>query len=204
MDLKGIISISGKSGLFKVIGQGKNTLIVESLIDGKRFPAFTSNKISALEDITMFTTDEDIKLSEVIKKIYEKEKGGKAIEPSKEGSELRKYFEQIVPNFDQDRVFNSDLKKLFTWYDILQSSGTLKKLAEEADNKNKQEDNSADNKATDEIASKPENDSNSELKQPRTKKSTAGKKSSKKASDTDTTVKKTAKKKSVTQKDSSK
>lgn len=203
MDLKGIISISGKSGLFKVIGQGKNTLIVESLTDGKRFPAFTSNKISALEDITMFTTDEDIKLAEVIKKIYDKENGGKAVDPAKDASELRKYFKEIVPNFDEERVFNSDLKKLFTWYDILQSSGTLKKLAEQSaagtkENETKAEENSVEST----VESKKQNNSEALADKPKAKKTATSKKTTTKKSDSKD--KSVTKKKATAKKNTSK
>lgn len=131
MNLKGLIAIAGKPGLYKVIASGKNTLIVESLIDGKRYPAYTSNKVSALDDITMFTTDEDVPLSDVIKKIYDLEKGAACVDAKAEPSEHHSYFEKVLPNYDKARVYNSDLKKLFSWYNILQSSGTLKKIEEE-------------------------------------------------------------------------
>jgi len=131
MNLKGLIAIAGKPGIFKVIASGKNTLIVESLLDGKRYPAYTSNKVSALDDISMFTTEEDVPLSEVIKKIYEMEKGGVCVDAKAEPSEHHAYFEKVLPNYDKARVYNSDLKKLFSWYNILQSSGILKKIEEE-------------------------------------------------------------------------
>ena len=131
MNLKGIISITGKPGLYRVISQGKNTLIVESLNDGKRFPAFASSKVSALEDISMYTSEEDVPLGDIIRKIYDKEKGGKSIDAKEDASAHHKYFEEILPNYDKDRVHNSDLRKLFSWYNILQESGTLKKLEEE-------------------------------------------------------------------------
>ncbi|MFZ5551784.1 MAG: DUF5606 domain-containing protein [Bacteroidota bacterium] len=132
MNLKGLIAIAGKPGLYKVIAQGKNTLIVESLIDGKRMPAYSDSKISALDDISMFTTEEDVPLSEVVKKIYEMEKGGSCVDGKAEPSEHHSYFEKVLPNYDKTRVYNSDLKKLFSWYNLLQSSGTLKKIEEEA------------------------------------------------------------------------
>ncbi len=131
MNLKGIISISGKPGLFKVVAQGKNTLIVESLIDGKRFPAYSSHRVSALEDISMYTVEEDVPLGDIIRKIYDKENGGTCIDAKAEAQELHDYFEQILPNYDKERVYNSDLKKLFSWYNLLQSSGTLKTIDEE-------------------------------------------------------------------------
>lgn len=129
--LKGIISISGKPGLYKVIAQGNQSVIVESLIDKKRMPAHSSNKISSLEEITMYTTDEDMPLSEIIQKIHEKENGGASVDP-KDEAKHRGYFKEVVPNYDEERVYGSDIKKLFSWYSLLQSSGELARIAEEA------------------------------------------------------------------------
>lgn len=129
--LKGIISISGKPGLYKVIAQGNQSVIVESLIDKKRMPAHSSNKISSLDEITMYTTDEDMPLAEIVQKIYEKENGGAAVDP-KDEAKHRGYFKEIVPNYDEERVYGSDIKKLFSWYALLLSSGELKRIAEEA------------------------------------------------------------------------
>jgi hypothetical protein len=133
MNLKGFISITGKPGLYKVVGQGKEKLIVESLADGKRMPAFASQKISALDDITMYTTEDDVPLSEVVKKIFEKENGGACINSNEEASKLHAYFAEVLPTYDKERVYNSDLKKLFSWYNILQGNGTLAKIAAEKD-----------------------------------------------------------------------
>jgi hypothetical protein len=132
MNLKGIISIAGKPGLYKVVSSGKNTLIVESLTDGKRFPAFSSHKVSTLEDISMYTSEEDVPLGDIIGKIFEKEKGGPCIDAKAEPPAHHAYFEEILPNYDKERVHNSDLRKLFSWYNILQESGTLKTMDEEA------------------------------------------------------------------------
>ena len=129
--LKGIIAVSGKPGLYKVIAQGKNNLIVESLIDKKRMPAYSSNKISTLEDISMYTTEEDMPLAEIVQKIYEKENGG-TMADAKDESKHAGYFESIVPNYDKERVYSSDIKKLFSWYNLLQSSGELARIAEDA------------------------------------------------------------------------
>jgi hypothetical protein len=133
MNLKGFISITGKPGLYKVVGQGKEKLIVESLADGKRMPAFASQKISALDDITMYTTEDDVPLNEIVKKIFEKENGGPCIGANEEPSKLHAYFAEILPTYDKERVYNSDLKKLFSWYNILQGNGTLAKIAAEKD-----------------------------------------------------------------------
>ena len=131
MNLKGLISITGKPGLYKVVGQGKDRLIVESLTDGKRMPAFASQRISALDDITMYTTDDDAPLRDIMKKIFEKENGGPGIQPTEEASKLHDYFAEILPNYDKERVYYSDLKKLFGWYNMLHSTGMLAKIAVE-------------------------------------------------------------------------
>ncbi len=130
MNLTGIISISGKSGLYKVIAQAKNSVIVESLEDKKRVPAYATDRISALEDISIYTIEEDKPLKEVYRAIYDKENGGAA--PSHKESEktLRTYLEEILPDYDKERVYVSDIKKMFQWYNILQKSGNLV-LAEE-------------------------------------------------------------------------
>lgn len=132
MDLSGIISISGMSGLYKVVAQSKNGIIVESLVDKKRLPAYSSYKISGLEDISVFTTGDDLPLSDVFQKIYDNEKGGAvAIDPKASEADVRKYFEQVLPDFDKDRVYTSDIKKMLNWYNLLQKNGLLEKKKEE-------------------------------------------------------------------------
>lgn len=126
MNLAGIIAISGKPGLFKVIAQGKNNLIVESLEDKKRVPAYATDRISALEDISIYTYDEDKPLKEIYVTIFEKEKGGATISHKEDQAKLQKYLLEVLPNFDQERVYGSDIKKLFQWYNILQKAGELK------------------------------------------------------------------------------
>lgn len=126
MDLKDIISISGKSGLFSVVGKSKNNVIVESIIDKKRFPIFNSNKISALSDISIYTYDEEILLSDIYRKIFESNDGKKTILHTEEISKLRKKLEEFVPNYDKEQVYNSDIKKLFQWYNILHDTKNLK------------------------------------------------------------------------------
>ncbi|MCX6310993.1 MAG: DUF5606 domain-containing protein [Bacteroidetes bacterium] len=126
MDISNIISMSGMPGLYKVIAQSKSGVIVESLIDKKRFPAFASNRISTLEDISIYTTGDDLPLKEVYKKIFDKEKGGACPDgKSSDEKTLRAYVETIVPEYDKERVHISDLRKLFSWYNILQSAGLL-------------------------------------------------------------------------------
>jgi|APGre2960657404_1045060.scaffolds.fasta_scaffold108704_1 hypothetical protein len=131
MDLTGIIAISGRPGLFKVIAQGKNNIIVESLIDGKRFPAYATDKISALDDISIYTYDDDAPLRTLLKAVYKKE-GGKECPSHKEDlTLLQAYLLEILPNYDQERVYPSDVKKMFQWYNLLQKSGNLKLIEKE-------------------------------------------------------------------------
>ena len=124
--LEGVLSIGGKPGLFKMISQTKNGLIVESMLDNKRIPAFSSSKISALEDIAIFTEDEDLPLEKVLKKIHEKENGKQCIDHKSANEDLKKYFLEVLPDYDKDRVYVSDIKKVLNWYNILLDLDMLK------------------------------------------------------------------------------
>lgn len=119
MDLSKILSISGKPGLFKMIAQSKNGLVVESLIDGKRISAFSHEKISSLEEISIFTETEDLSIKDIFKMIFEKTEGKKTISPKSPNKELKDFFETAVPEYDKDRVYVSDIKKVLKWYNIL-------------------------------------------------------------------------------------
>jgi hypothetical protein len=133
MDLTGIIAISGRPGLYKVIAQGKNNIIVESLIDNKRFPAYSTDRISALDDISIYTYDEDAPLRDLLTAIYTKE-GGKECPSHKEDMKvLQTYLLEILPNYDQERVYPSDVKKMFQWYNLLHKSGNLKVTEEKTE-----------------------------------------------------------------------
>ena len=136
MDLSGILAISGYSGLFKMIGQTKGGVVVESLIDGKRMPAYTTQRILSLEDITIYTVDGDVPLIEVFGKIAKKEKHGPALDPSKvKMDELRDYLQGVQKDYDRERVYSSDLKKLFVWYNLLAEKGLTKDLKKEEEAK---------------------------------------------------------------------
>ena len=126
MNLKGIIAISGRPGLFKVVAQGKNNVIVESMIDKKRFPAYASEKISTLEDISIFTYDEDVKLTEVLKSIYDKNEGKEGVSHKEDLKVLENELKNHLPNYDQERVYPSDIRKVFQWYNLLQKADLLK------------------------------------------------------------------------------
>jgi hypothetical protein len=131
MDLSGIISISGMPGLYKVVAQSKTGLIVESVLDKKRIPAYSTYKISALEDISVFTTGDDMPLSEVFQKIYDKTKGGPAVDHKADDKELKKFFGEALPEYDEERVYISDIRKMINWYNMLQKNDMLKQKQEE-------------------------------------------------------------------------
>ncbi|MDR1403037.1 MAG: DUF5606 domain-containing protein [Tannerellaceae bacterium] len=119
--LKTILSISGKAGLFKMVSQGKNMLIAESLVEKKRIPVYTRDKVISLGDIAIYTDDAEIPLHEVLFCIKNKENGqATSIDlPSAKPDALRAYFAEILPNFDRVRVYPSDIKKLLSWYNLL-------------------------------------------------------------------------------------
>ena len=126
MNLTGIIAIAGRPGLYKVIAQGKNNIIVESLIDNKRFPAYATDKISALDDISIYTYDEDAPLRDLLTAIYKKESGNACPSHKESMSTLQAYLLELLPNYDQERVYPSDVKKMFQWYNLLHKSVNLK------------------------------------------------------------------------------
>lgn len=117
--LKGLLAISGHSGLFKMVAESKNSIIVESLDTKKRMPVYSTSKVSALEDIAIYTEAGDVPLKDVFKAISEKEDGGEALSPKSSGNELKNYFEEILSDYDRDRVYVSDIKKVLLWYNIL-------------------------------------------------------------------------------------
>lgn len=139
MNLQGVISISGKPGLFKVVAQGKNSVIVESLIDGKRIPAHATDRISALEDISIYTYEGDTPLKEVYTSMYEKFEGKAAPSHKEDVSKLRDIVLGILPDYDEERVYPSDIKKLFQWYNILHKSGKLEEVEEEEESTDSEE-----------------------------------------------------------------
>jgi len=123
MELKDILSISGYSGLFKYVSQARNGIIVEGLEDKKRMIAYTHYRVVSLGDIAIYTEDSEIPLREVFKKISEKEQGGPAMGGKVDEKQLKAYFEQVVPQYDKEKVHVSDMKKIINWYNILQRNG---------------------------------------------------------------------------------
>jgi hypothetical protein len=127
MILKDILAISGEPGLFKFIAQGKNAIIVEHLETKKRSSAYSSAKVSSLEDIAIFTEKEDMPLGKVFDLIFEKENGGPAIDSKADAGKLKTWFEGILPEYSKDKVYTSDIKKLAQWYNILHNLKLLVK-----------------------------------------------------------------------------
>jgi hypothetical protein len=130
IDLTGIIAISGQPGLYKIIAQSKNGIIIEGLADKKRTNIPASAKVSTLSDIGMYTTGDDKPIEEIITAVFEKEKGGEAVNAKADDKEITAYFAQVVPDYDKERVYVSNMRKLFSWYNILQSTGNLKEKEE--------------------------------------------------------------------------
>jgi hypothetical protein len=135
MNLEGIIAVTGKPGLYKVIGQTKNGVIVDSLGDGKKTTMSSSSKMSALQDIAIYTYTEEIPLVEVLEKIRIKEEGKATIGHKSSSNVLITYFKEILEDFDEDRVYPSDIKKVISWYNTLQKAGLAVETVEETEEK---------------------------------------------------------------------
>ena len=131
MNLKDILAISGEGTLFKFIAQGKNAVIVENLETGRRISAGAASKVSALEEISIFTIGEDMPLGKVMDKIWEKENGGETVSHKLPDNDLKKYFGEAFPEYDKDRVYTSDIRKVLHWYNILHKLNLLVKEEEE-------------------------------------------------------------------------
>lgn len=118
--LKKILSVSGKPGLYKLISNGKNMIIVESLADKRKLPVYARDKVVSLGDISIYTDTDEVPLREVLVAIRQKENGAKAsVATTAKPEELKKYFEQILPSYDKEKVYNSDIKKIIGWYNLL-------------------------------------------------------------------------------------
>ena len=119
MFLDGILAIAGQQGLFKLVSKGKNNVIVESMITGKRMPAFATSRISTLDDVAIYTVDEDIPLKVVFTNIFEKFEGEKILQNKPTNNDYKEFMEIALPDFDKDRVYISDIKKVVNWYNTL-------------------------------------------------------------------------------------
>lgn len=137
--LKKILNISGKPGLYKLLSYGKNSIIVESLVDKKRMPANARDKIISLGDIAIYTTGDDIPLNKVLEAVYEKYEG-KPLDPKQYNTpeELNDFMSGVLPEYDEDRVYKTDIKKMISWYNILVNAGFTSFADEEGEEENKE------------------------------------------------------------------
>jgi len=131
MSLDKIVSISGKPGLYHLRAQTRSGFIAESLTDGKKIPVGLRHNVSVLSEISIYTLDGEEPLREVFAKISAKEDGGKAIDHKVSKDELEAYFFDVLPNFDEDRVYASDIKKVIQWYNLLQANDLIEAQSEE-------------------------------------------------------------------------
>ena len=139
--LKKILSVSGKPGLYQMVSQGKNMLIIESLTDKKRIPAYARDKVISLGDIAIYTNEKEVPLYEVLSSVKQKENGQKvSIELSKASpDELRAYLAELLPDFDRERVYPTDIKRLLTWYNLLLEAGISEYEPQEEKQEKKEE-----------------------------------------------------------------
>lgn len=122
--IKKILSIAGRPGLYKLVNQGKNMLIVESLSDGKRTPAYARDKVVSLGDISIYTTEEDKPLSEILEAVKNKAAGEKIdMKAFVDDAAVREWFGEAVPDFDRERVYTNDIRKVLNWYNALHDAG---------------------------------------------------------------------------------
>jgi len=161
--LKEIVSISGKPGLFKLVSKGKNVFIAESLIDQKRIPVYSRDKVVSLGDITVYSTEGDVRLARILQSMKQKENGETiTFSPTITTEELRAYFSQVLPDFDRGRVYPSDIKKMMNWYNLLVKCG-LTEFEEEEEQKS-EENETGETENNEETGSSDETESSDETK----------------------------------------
>ena len=142
--------------MFTVVSQGKNAVIVESLADQKRFPAFGHEKMSSLEEISVFTTGEDRPLKDIFKAFHEKLEGKETLDPKSDNKALLKFFADMVPDFDKERVYVSDIRKMLIWYNLLLAHNLLDFTEETEEKAETQEVTEAEAEKPDAVEEKPE------------------------------------------------
>jgi hypothetical protein len=123
MEFNKIISVTGKPGLFQVVSQSKNSIIVESLIDKKRLAINTTQNVSLLENIAIYTHEEDIPLLNIFKSMFEKTEGKEALSHKESSKKLAAFFAEVLPNYDDERVYTSNIKKVIQWFNLLVNAG---------------------------------------------------------------------------------
>ena len=139
MSIEDIITVEGKPGLYKIIAKTKNGLIAESLEDKKRIPVFASSNVSAFKDISIYTKEDSCPIKEVFKKISAKEDGNRSIDPNSNPEELKAYFKIVLPEYDEDQVYISHIKKVLKWYNQLNDLKLLDELLKDSDKGEKEE-----------------------------------------------------------------
>lgn len=132
MGLEKVLSISGKPGLYELSAQTRGGFVAKSILDGKKISVNVRHNVSLLSEIAIYTYTEEVPLGTIFQKIYEKENGGQAIDHKASKKELEDYFSEILPEYDEDRVYQSDIKKIIQWYNILVSHGYTDFSKEEA------------------------------------------------------------------------
>tara|TARA_X000000368_G_scaffold364040_1_gene309520 strand:- start:190 stop:618 length:429 start_codon:yes stop_codon:yes gene_type:complete len=135
MELEGIINVSGKPGLFKVISKSNNTVIIESLTDKKRTAIYSHNQANLLDEIGIYTYNDTVPISDIFTKIAEKTSCGPSINHKSSKDDLINFFREILPEYDEDRVYISDIKKVIQWYNIMQSVDLIKIQKNKKENK---------------------------------------------------------------------
>ena len=161
IQLKDILAISGKGGLFKSIAQARNGIVVESLEDQKRHVAPATARVSSLEDIAIFTIDEEVPLADIFYMIHEKSEGKETLSHKAAVEELKSQFKELVPEYDEDRVYVSDIKKVFQWYNLLHQHQLLEVIDKEEEKEEEKEEAPAEKtentaEKTEKVAEKPE------------------------------------------------
>ena len=129
MSFQKILAISGKPGLYELKVQTRSGFVAEALLDGKKITVGLRSNVSLLSEIAVYTYNEEVKLIEIFKTIAAKENGAPTISHKESDDKLRSYFREILPEFDEDRVYTSDIKKIFNWYNILQPKGYVSEEA---------------------------------------------------------------------------
>lgn len=138
MEFNKIIAVTGKPGLFEILSQTKTGVIVKSMIDGKRFPITATHNVSLLENIAIYTYETEIPLGQVFKAMSEKTDGKEAISHKESGKKLEAFFAEVLPDYDDERVYTSNIKKVIQWFNLLVKSGfdfstlTIEETTEEA------------------------------------------------------------------------
>lgn len=134
--LREILSITGRPGLFKILSHGNKMIIVEDITTKKRFPALQRDKIVSLGDIAMYTDSDDKPLNEILEEVYANMKGSTIdVKQLVESGKLKEKFAEIIPNFDAERVHDNDIKKLFSWYNLLVNAGWTEFTKKEEEDK---------------------------------------------------------------------